>query len=156
MEIAMSATGLEVFDKTIQTTNIWLDEIMEKIGPDRHVAWHVLRAVLHALRDRLPIELSAHLSAELPLLVRGAYYDQWKPGKEPLKLRTREEFLEYVARELKGTRPVNTVEAVQIVFQVLSRHMGAGQVAKAREALPEQVRGLWPAGARKGNVPSAA
>ena len=44
----MSATGLEVFDKTIQTTNIWLDEIMaglsmESGSPDKHVAWHALR-----------------------------------------------------------------------------------------------------------------
>jgi len=28
----MSATGLDVFDKTLQTTNIWLDEIMAKLG----------------------------------------------------------------------------------------------------------------------------
>ncbi len=67
----MSANGLEVFDKTIQTTNIWLNEIMEQIGPDRHVAWKVLSAVLHKLRDRLPIDLSAHLGSQLPLLVRG-------------------------------------------------------------------------------------
>ena len=41
----MSATGLDVFDKTLQTTN---NEIMAKLGPDRQVAWHVLGAVLHA------------------------------------------------------------------------------------------------------------
>ena len=44
----MSATGLDVFDKTLQTTNIWLDEIMAKRGLDRQMAWHVLGAVLHA------------------------------------------------------------------------------------------------------------
>ena len=49
----MSATGLDVFDQTLQITNIWLDEIMAKLGPDRQVAWHALGAVLHALRDRL-------------------------------------------------------------------------------------------------------
>ena len=46
----MSATGLDVFDKTVQTTNIWLDEIMARMGPDRHVAWHLLGAVLRSLR----------------------------------------------------------------------------------------------------------
>lgn len=50
----MSTNGLEVFDKTIQTTNIWLDEIMDEMGPDRQLAWHTLGAVLRALRDRLP------------------------------------------------------------------------------------------------------
>jgi hypothetical protein len=44
----MSTTGLEVFDKTIQVTNTWLGEIMERLGPDRHVAWHVLGAVLRS------------------------------------------------------------------------------------------------------------
>ncbi|MGK6357046.1 DUF2267 domain-containing protein [Sphingomonas sp. DT-207] len=70
----MSATGLDVFDKTIQTTNIWLDEIMAEIGPDRQIAWKVLSTVLHKLRDRLPVEAAAHFGAQLPLLVRGAYY----------------------------------------------------------------------------------
>ena len=36
----MSATGLEVFDKTLQTTNTWLNEIGEKIGPDRQRCYH--------------------------------------------------------------------------------------------------------------------
>jgi uncharacterized protein (DUF2267 family) len=67
----MAATGLDVFDKTLQITNIWLDQLMEDIGPQRNVAWHVLGAVLRPLRDRLPLELAAHLGAQLPVLVRG-------------------------------------------------------------------------------------
>ena len=76
----MSATGLDVFDKTLQTTNSWLDEISQTLGPDRKLAWKVLSIVLHKLRDRIPVDLSAHLGAELPLLVRGTYYDQ--PDRE--------------------------------------------------------------------------
>ena len=82
----MSATGLEVFDKTLQTTNIWLNEIMDRIGPDRQVAWKVLSTVLHGLRDRLPVELVAHLGAQLPLLVRGVYYDRFEPARLPSRL----------------------------------------------------------------------
>jgi uncharacterized protein (DUF2267 family) len=154
----MSAAGLEVFDKTLQITNTWLDEIMQKMGPDRQVAWHILRAVLHALRDRLPPGLMAHLGAQLPLLVRGVYYDQWRAGDEQqLKLRNRDEFLERVGDGLKGIRPVNVQDAVQVVFQVLNHHVEPGQVQKVREALPEAVRELWPAQpGGKGNVQSAA
>jgi len=75
----MSSTGLDVFDKTLQTTHIWLDELMLVIGPDRQVALHVLGAVLRAIRDRVPLGLAVHLGSQLPLLVRGVYYDQW-PG----------------------------------------------------------------------------
>lgn len=139
----MSTTGLEVFDKTLQTTHIWLDELMETIGPDRNLAWHVLGAVLHSLRDRLPTELAAHLGAQLPLLVRGAYYDQYRPGHVPERLHTDDEFLTYVASEPGGTRPVNLREATRSVLQVLTHHVTPEQVAKVRRSLPESIRELW-------------
>ena len=140
----MSATGLEVFDKTIQTTHIWLDEIIEDLGTDRHTAWHVMGAVLHSLRDRLPLDLSAHLSAELPLIVRGAYFDGWRPSKEGLKERSLAEFLERVSNGLAGTKPIGSVDAVRSVFAVLERHLAKGQAMKVCNALPEEVRALWP------------
>jgi uncharacterized protein (DUF2267 family) len=140
----MSATGLEVFDKTLHTTNTWLKEIMEALGPDRHVAWHVLGAVLRAVRDRIPVELSAHLSAELPLLVRGLYYDRWRPAAPPERYRSLDEFLDILAYDLSSTRPVDPQDAAIAVFTVLTRHVPAGQVEKVRHALPEDIRALWP------------
>lgn len=101
----MSATGLEVLDKTMQTTNIWLDEIMAGIGPDRRVVWHSLRAVLHALRDRLPLDQAAHLGAQLPIVIRGLYYDQWHPAGKPEKWRTQDEFVARLNEALSDTRP---------------------------------------------------
>jgi uncharacterized protein (DUF2267 family) len=139
-EVAMSATGLDVFDKTIQTTNIWLDEIMHEMGPDRQVAWHILGAVLRTMRDRLPAGLAAHLGAQLPLIVRGAYYDQYEPAAAPDKSRTLEEFLSHVNAELKSTRPVNSREAVRVVCSVLARHIDDGQMRKVWQSLPEDVR----------------
>jgi uncharacterized protein (DUF2267 family) len=136
----MSATGLEVFDKSIQTTNIWLDEIMEDMGPDRQLAWHLLGAVLRTMRDRLPAELAAHLGAQLPLIVRGAYYDQYKPEALPGKSRSQDEFLARIADELKFTRPVDTKEALQVVCSVLAKHVGDGQMTKVWDALPEEIR----------------
>ncbi|WP_372618105.1 DUF2267 domain-containing protein [Falsiroseomonas sp.] len=143
----MAATGLEVFDKTLQTTNIWLDEIMEEIGPDRRVAWHALGAVLMTLRDRLPIELATHLGAQLPLLVRGRYYDQWHVAAQPERIRSLDEFLERISERMDGTgRPVNTRDATRAVLRTLSRHVDPGQVAKVIEALPLHIRQIWPAG----------
>lgn len=139
----MSANGLPVFDKTIQTTNIWLDQIMERLGPDRQVAWKVLSTVLHKLRDRLPVEAAAHLGAQLPLLVRGAYYDQFQPARQPGACRNREEFVAEVAEWLADTRPVDPEEAIAAVFDVLSRNIDPGQVQKIKGVLPEPVRQMW-------------
>jgi uncharacterized protein (DUF2267 family) len=139
----MSATGLDVFDKTIKTTNIWLDEIMAEIGPDRQVAWHVLGAVLRTLRDRVPLELAAHFASQLPLLVRGLYYDQWRVLHEPLKLRTQDEFISHVQEGLHDTRPVNARNAAIAVFNVVSRHVPRGQCEKMRNSLPADIQVLW-------------
>jgi uncharacterized protein (DUF2267 family) len=139
----MSATGLDVFDKTLQTTNIWLNEIMDRLGPDRQVAWKVLSTVLHKLRDRLPLELAAHLGAQLPLLVRGVYYDQFEPARMPTDCRSPEEFKAEVAEWLTDIRPVDPDEAIAAVFSVLNRHLSEGQLTKVRNALPKGLRLVW-------------
>ena len=139
----MSANGLDVFDKTLETTHIWLNEICNDLGPDKQVAWKVLSTVLHKLRDRLPIGLSAHLGAQLPLLVRGVYYDQFEPSKVPTECNSREEFIAEVAEWLNDTRPVDPDLAVRSVFGVLSRHISEGQINKVREALPKNLRQSW-------------
>lgn len=134
----MSATGLEVFD----TTNIWLGEIMDDLGPDRQVAWKVLSTVLHKLRDRLPLELSSHLSAELPLLVRGVYYDLYEPSKQPTDCDL-DAFIAEVDEWLADIRPVNARDAVRTVFAVLSHHVPAGQISKVQDGLPKDLRDFW-------------
>ncbi|HXG80507.1 MAG TPA: DUF2267 domain-containing protein [Sphingomicrobium sp.] len=139
----MSANGLEVFDKTLETTHVWLNEIMKDLGPDRQVAWKVLSVVLRKLRDRLPIGLAAHLGAQLPILIRGVYYDQFEPGKLPTECDSREEFVAEVAEWLSDIRPVDPDEAVRSVFKVLSHHVDPGQIAKVREALPRSLRQSW-------------
>jgi uncharacterized protein (DUF2267 family) len=139
----MSATGLEVFDRTLQTTNSWLNEISAAIGPDKHVAWKVLSTVLHKLRDRLPMEVSAHLGEQLPLLIRGVYYDQFEPGKQHKPCHTAEEFTAEVAKWLTDIRPVDPAAAISAVFGVLSRHISEGQINKVKHALPKSIRALW-------------
>ena len=139
----MSANGLEVFDKTIQTTNSWLNEITEVLGPDRQLAWKVLSTVLHKLRDRLPLDVAAHLGAQLPLLVRGVYYDQFQPAKQPSSCRDLDEFVAEVQEWLTDVRPVNAKDAVDAVFAILSRHVPEGQLVIVRNSLPGSIRDRW-------------
>jgi uncharacterized protein (DUF2267 family) len=138
----MSATGLEVFDKTLQTTNIWLDEIMAEMGPDRQIAWHILGAVLRTLRDRLPPDLAAHLGSQLPILVRGTYYDQYEPSAAPDRIRSLDGFLAKIKGQMEFIRPVDSSDAFRVVCRVLDRHVNEGQMAKVRAALPEEIRHL--------------
>jgi len=70
------STGLDVFDRTVQAANLWLKELMDALGwDDRYQAYEGLRTTLHALRDRLTLEEMAQLGAQVPLLIRGVYYE---------------------------------------------------------------------------------
>ncbi len=139
----MAATGLDVFDRTLQATNTWLAEIMEHAGLDRPAAWQALGAVLHALRDRVPVELAVHVGAQLPLLVRGLYYDGFSTAHEPDKARSVDAFLERVGARLHGGQPAEPRAATEAVLRVLARHMDPGQAGKLLRALPQPLQELW-------------
>jgi hypothetical protein len=58
----MAQTGLATFDTTLEKTNHVLKEIERAYGwpkERRNQAYDALRAVLHAVRDRLPVEETA-------------------------------------------------------------------------------------------------
>src|SRR3979409_1993907 len=97
----MSNTGFAPFTTTVDKTNRILHEIEEAFGwpkERRNQSYAALRGVLHALRDRLTVEEAAQFGAQLPMLVRGLYYEGWDPSKTPVKLR-RDEFVGRFARE---------------------------------------------------------
>ncbi len=141
----MSATGLKTFDSTLQTTNIWLNELMEELGwADRHKAYHALRAVLHTLRDRLPPDEAVHLGAQLPMLIRGFYYEGWHPANKPVKERSRDEFLSHITDEFLFDIDADSKQIVCAVFEVICNHVSAGEIEDVKHALPSGVRELWP------------
>ncbi len=146
----MSATGLDVFDSTVQQTNLWLKAIQEKLGiEDRHFAYLALRGTLHALRDRLPPELAVHLGAQLPMLVRGFYYEEWHPAGTPTRERHVEDFLAKVGAAFVKDPPENLEAVVEAVLEVLSARIDPGQVSKVIHALPPELRALFPEWARR-------
>lgn len=141
----MSATGLSVFDETLQLANLWLKEIMERLDwTDRKRAYRALRATLHALRDRLPPALAAKLAAQLPMLVRGIYYEGWHPADKPLKLRGKQGFVDLIEDHFRQDPNPDPEGVVRAVLAVLASHVTAGEVEDVKRALPEPIRALWP------------
>lgn len=142
----MSQTGYPTFDRTLQETHDWLNEICETVGPDRQRAYHALRAVLFALRDRILTEEAFDLSAQLPLLVRGIFWESYRPVDKPDRYRSREEFLGKVSEGLGLQQPMAPEDCARAVFGVLAKHVRPGEVEQVRQALPEDVRSLFPQG----------
>jgi uncharacterized protein (DUF2267 family) len=140
----VSTTGLEVFDETLHKTNTWLKEIATALGLDRHGAYQVLRAVLHCLRDRLTINEAAQLGDQLPMLVRGIYYEAWRPAGKPEKIRSRDEFLRAIGARIVMKQSIDPENAARAVFRTLENHVSAGEIRDVMQVLPEDIRALFP------------
>ena len=138
----MPSTGHPTFDKTLQESNLWLKELAECLETnDRELAFRVLRATLHALRDRIGPENAVHLGAQLPMLLRGLYYEGFR--LEQSVERHVPAFLDHVRQELPpGFTGVK--DAVKAVFWVISDKIDRREVAKILNVLPTELRELLP------------
>ena len=140
----MTSTGVAAFDKTIEKTIGWLNELQAIMGwKDRDKAYMALRAVLHAVRDRLLPEEAVDFAAQLPMLMRGFFYEGWHPGNKPLKYRHKQQFLEQVAKEAPWLLGEDLERAVTAVFEVVSTHIKGGEPSQVRHLLPPELRELW-------------
>lgn len=140
----MSATGLAVFDSTLQKTNIWLDDIMDELDSrDRHRAYHALRTVLQALRDRLPINESAQLAAQLPQLIRGVYFEGWNPASKNPKERHWDQFVDHVGEAFANDPDCVPEILTRAVLRVLGKHVSSGEIVDVKRCLPEDIRRHW-------------
>ncbi len=141
----MSATGLAVFDKTLQETNHWLKLMMGELGTEnRQAAYGALRGTLHAVRDRIGPENAIHLGAQLPMLLRGAYYEGWHPAGTPTRERHLADFADHVAAEMPPDDRIDAAQAARACFAVMSRCLDVGQMLKLRQLLPHEILNLWP------------
>lgn len=143
----MTTTNVPGLDASIQTTNEWLKELQEEGRFEtRQQTYSVLRATLHALRDRLAADEAVHLAAELPLVLRGAYFEGWKVGKQE-KYSDQEGFLQHL-RERFGRSPMQPSDdelfsAATAVFRVLKRRINAGELEDVRSNMPQELRDMF-------------
>ncbi len=134
-------SDVSVIDRTVEKTNIWLNDLAAELGSDdRKAAYRVLRAYLHAVRDRLTVNEAAQLAAQLPELIRGTYYEGWVPARTPVKYRTVDEFLLRVAREAQLPGETQASYACSAAARVLRRHVSQGEIEDVVSVFPEEMR----------------
>jgi uncharacterized protein (DUF2267 family) len=140
----MLTTHVSSLNATVQKTQEWLHELADIGGfIGEAQAYTAMRSVLHVLRDRLTVDEAAHLGAQLPMLVRGIYYEGWKPAATPVRERSGEDFLRRVEAQL-GNADVGAESACRAVFELLDRKITSGEVKDVRHMLPREVRDFWP------------
>jgi uncharacterized protein (DUF2267 family) len=141
----VSAVGLESLEHTVQITHRWINDLDKRLGwNNKPRAYRLLKAVLHALRDWVRLTEAVDLAAQLPELLRGAYYEGWRPAATPVKHRGKADFLARIDAAFKADPLPRTGQAVMAVFQLLSEKISAGEIDHVRHALPEDLKNLWP------------
>ena len=118
-----------------------MKEIAQSLGPDHRAAYHAMRAVLHALRDRLTVDEAAHFGDELPMLVRGIYFDGLHSAGKPDRARSREEFLQR-SNDRLHIASFGPEDAARAVFKVLVHHLAPGEIRRVVSELAGYPRAL--------------
>jgi uncharacterized protein (DUF2267 family) len=140
----VSTTEVTLFEESTQKTRLWLDELAEELGRpgDQRYAMRVLRGFLHTLRDRLPVPETAHLAAQLPELLRGVFYEGWRPTTLPQRYHDLDTFLVRVVDQGQLAGETEAAYAAEAAARVMRRHVGAGEMNKVRAVLPHDIVAL--------------
>lgn len=140
----MATAQLSAIDSSTEKTNRVLKEIEQAFGwpPERrHQSYAALSTVLHCLRDRLPIGEAAQLGAQLPLLIRGVYYDGWNPGRVPMKM-DRAEFLGRIRQSFRFEVDGGPEQLVRVVTRALRQYVTDGEWDDVTSTMPGDLRAI--------------
>ena len=136
----MTTTHVPTLEHAIHQTNVWLNDVGAELGgADHREAYRALRATLHALRDRIPVNEAAQLAAQLPDLLRGVYYEGWSPSRTPVRYHTREQLLDRIVNEGAFAGRTEASYAANAALAVLRRRISAGEIAGVTAVLPADV-----------------
>ena len=126
-------------DASLQLSNQWLEELQEMLNTDAETTYGALRGTLQTLRDSLTVDEAAHLSAQLPMLIKGIFFTGWKPSKVPVR-RDTTEFLEVVRdRSGLGEQSIHPLAAARGVIELMRKHVTGGELEDVLGQLPSDL-----------------
>ncbi|MFW5698141.1 MAG: DUF2267 domain-containing protein [Fimbriimonadaceae bacterium] len=138
----MAIESIPVFETTIQKTDAWLKTFQQQIGTDinKDQAYHLMRAGLHTIRDRMTVDEAAHFSAQLPLLLRGTFYEGYKPSQQPRTMRTEQDFCNCLDEKINKDVPVDKKYVLPALFKTLKEQISEGQIKDVESHMPEDMQ----------------
>ncbi|MGF1606861.1 MAG: DUF2267 domain-containing protein [Rhodothalassiaceae bacterium] len=134
-----------VFDDFWHQANVWIKELSEDLGWQDHDrrSLRLLRITMHALRDRVPMTEALQFAAQLPTILRGIYFERYRPTQTPTDEKTAEEFVEKIEREMNDTALDQPENQIRIVLTFLNRKITEGEMADIRGAMPKDMERLF-------------
>lgn len=139
------------FEKYQQEAHEFLNKLSSDLGhpEEQNRVFIILRSVIHTVRDRITISESFDLMAQLPVILRGIYSEQWKYSeKPPMQYKTIEEMKELVKSQQAqfGEDEFNwsesTEEIISTTLNCLRQYFTEGQMNHITGQMPKEVQQL--------------
>lgn len=138
-------TSLESLSHSVQLAQEWVNELDHALGwNNRRRSFRLLRATLQVLRDCLPLPEAAHFSAQLPLVLRGVFFEHWQPQHDHIRHWDLDHFFASIDRFFPEDPIEVTGDAVSAAFRVMANRIDPGEIAHVLACLPADIRALWP------------
>jgi uncharacterized protein (DUF2267 family) len=134
------------FDRYAAKGNEFVNLLADDLQVPRDKAMRILRAVLHATRNHIPVQESLQLLAQLPMALRGVYVDQWSLRKHTPRIHHLKQFLDEVRSCDKGLanydfgNDESAARAVKAVYRALNYHVTDGEFEDLAASLPMKLR----------------
>lgn len=136
------------FERYVQKSDEFMREVARELGypEDTDKAYRVFRAVMHTVRDNITPEENLHFIAQLPMMIKAVYVDNWKISDK--NIRHRDAFLQKIQENNTNNNqrdlhtPDQTEEAVHKIFDVLKRHVSEGEMNDIMNMMPAEVQPL--------------
>lgn len=137
---------IQEIEEAVRGTEDWIAAMMQQLGwRDRDRVWLALRAASHALRDCLPTDAAVAVGAQLPVLLRGIYYEGWHPAVRALRVKSRHAMLERIHEAVHRDPAIDPEQVARGFLAVLAGRLPAAELEDTKAEPPESLRGLWPA-----------
>jgi uncharacterized protein (DUF2267 family) len=135
--------NVEELDQSVKQALQWITEVDQRMGTHNpRLAMTALQCTLQAVRRQLDPEQVAHLAKYLPIPLKGAFFENWRPAV-PQPAATRNELLGRLQETVFCNLDISVERAVKASIEVICKKVPAEVVAEFAGRLPFDLRSLW-------------
>ena len=133
------------FENYAAEGNRFINEVADELDVDRNRAARVTRAVLHAIRDRIPADDAIQFAQGLPMALKGVFIEGYDISLTPIVIRNPKNFIDFIysknGKAAHSDFPSGqyVIEALRGVFRVLERNMDYGQVHQIKNLINAEI-----------------
>lgn len=140
----MAHEAIRSIERTMHRTYEWINDLQDELGwDDRQQTYSILKATLQTMRDRLPVEQATDFGAQLPTLLRGAYFEGYTPTGKPVKM-DRTTFINRIHAQMNYDPYFDPEVAVRKVLGVIREHLGdEGEMEDIKANMPKDLEEFY-------------